>query len=157
VYKEMRGCANQGQSEGSRDGDASDHVSLSIALPRALSFALNTCILRSHALSLVKLYIKSPDVWSVLAFPSSYPAQLRIDSSSPTRKRRRMSSPTYDDQLAFPSQDELRVIGQFEISLSQAPSRYRESGSTVPGMGTSSQNSFGLEVRTIHTRFTTLR
>jgi hypothetical protein len=105
-----------------------------------------------------KIRIKSPDVWLVLVFPSSYPAQLRIDPSSPTRKRRRMSSPTYDDQLAFPNQDELKVIGQFEISLSQAPSRYRESASIVPGMGTSSQNSFGLEVCiAIHTRFTTPR
>jgi len=66
-----------------------------------------------------------------------------------------MSSPTYDDQLAFPSQDELRAIGNLEISLSQAPSRYRESASTVPGMGTPLQDGFGLEVCTIHTRFTT--
>jgi hypothetical protein len=65
-----------------------------------------------------------------------------------------MSSPTYDDQLAFPSQDELRAIGQLEVSLSQAPSRYRESASTVPGIGTSSQDSFGLEVCTMHTCFT---
>jgi hypothetical protein len=68
-----------------------------------------------------------------------------------------MSSPTYDDQLAFPSQDELRAIGQIEISLSQAPSRYRESASTVPGLRTSSQDNFGFEVCTIPTRFTTLR
>jgi len=83
-------------------------------------------------------------------FPSHYVAKPRIDPSSPSRKRRRMSSPTYDDQLAFPSQDELRAIGQFETSLSQAPSRYRESANTVPGVGTSSQDSFGLEVCTIH-------
>ena len=68
-----------------------------------------------------------------------------------------MSSPTYDDQLAFPSQDELRAIGQLEINLSQVPSHYRESASTVPGIGTSSPDSFGLEVCTIHSRFTTPR
>ena len=65
-----------------------------------------------------------------------------------------MSSPTYDDQLAFPSQDELMAIGQFEISLSQAPSRYREAASTAPGRGTPLQESFGLEVSTIHACFT---
>ena len=62
-----------------------------------------------------------------------------------------MSSPTYDDQLAFPSQDELRVIGQLEISLSQAPSHYRESANKVLGARTSSQDSFGLEVCTVPT------
>ena len=62
-----------------------------------------------------------------------------------------MSSPTYDDQLAFPSQDELRVIGQLEISLSQVPSHYRESANKVLGARTSSQDSFGLEVCTVPT------
>ena len=57
-----------------------------------------------------------------------------------------MSSPTYDDQLAFPSQDELRVIGQLEISLSQAPSHYRECVSKALDMRTSLQDSFGLKV-----------
>ena len=60
-----------------------------------------------------------------------------------------MSSPTYDEQLAFPSQDELRAIGQIEISLSQVPSHYRECASKVVGTRTSSQNSVGLEVCTI--------
>ena len=62
-----------------------------------------------------------------------------------------MSSPTYDDQLAFPSQDELKVIGQLEISLSQVPSHYRECASKVQGR-TSSPDSFGLEVCTMLAR-----
>ena len=62
-----------------------------------------------------------------------------------------MSSPTYDEQLALPSQDELKVIGQLELSLSQAASRHRNSGyyrtSKVPPTVVSLQNSFGHEVR----------
>jgi hypothetical protein len=60
-----------------------------------------------------------------------------------------MSSPTYDEQLALPSQDELRAIGKLEFSLSQAPSRYRERTSNVPAAGTASQDRFGLEVRIV--------
>ncbi|KAH9980762.1 hypothetical protein BJV74DRAFT_83408 [Russula compacta] len=67
------------------------------------------------------------------------------DSSSPPLKRRRMSSPTYDEQLEIPSQDELRVIGKLELSLSQAPPRYSMGTSKVPATGISSQYSFGLE------------
>jgi hypothetical protein len=85
----------------------------------------------------------------VILLPSSYPAYIRIDSSSPPRKRRRMSSPTYDDQLAFPSQDELKAIGQLEVSLSQVPSHYRGCASKVLGTGKSSQDSLGLGVCTM--------
>ncbi|KAI0299813.1 hypothetical protein BC826DRAFT_714100 [Russula brevipes] len=71
------------------------------------------------------------------------------ESSSPPQKRRRMqgrmSSPTYDEQLALPSQDELRAIGKLEFSLSQAPSHYRGRTSNVPPAGTASQDRFGLE------------
>ena len=65
-----------------------------------------------------------------------------------------MSSPTYDQQLEIPSQDELRVIGKSELSLSQAPSRYPMGTSKVPATGISSQDSFGLEVCIVHAFFT---
>ncbi|KAH9964099.1 hypothetical protein BC827DRAFT_49058 [Russula dissimulans] len=67
------------------------------------------------------------------------------DSSSPPRKRQRMSSPTYDDQLALPSQEELRAIGQIEFGLSQASSHYYKRTNKVPTTGRSSQDCLGLE------------
>ncbi|KAI0253208.1 hypothetical protein BJV78DRAFT_220331 [Lactifluus subvellereus] len=65
------------------------------------------------------------------------------DSSSPPRKRRRMSSPTYDEQLALPSQEELSAMHKLELSLSQAPSHYNKSAIKLHAMGVSSQGSFG--------------
>ncbi|KAH9070787.1 hypothetical protein EDB83DRAFT_2517952 [Lactarius deliciosus] len=56
-------------------------------------------------------------------------------SSLPPRKRQRLSSPTYDEQLELPSKDELKVIEQLELSLSQAPSHYRKAASSVPLIG----------------------
>ncbi|KAI9511878.1 hypothetical protein F5148DRAFT_178985 [Russula earlei] len=67
-------------------------------------------------------------------------------SPSPPRKRRRMSSPTYDDQLAFPGRDELEAIDKLELSLSQASSLFRKGTSIVLATGTSSQDCFGLEI-----------
>ena len=52
-----------------------------------------------------------------------------------------MSSPTYDEQLEFPSQDELTVIGQLELSLSQAVPHYGN-----PTTGVYSQDIRGYEV-----------
>jgi hypothetical protein len=72
-------------------------------------------------------------------------ADFRIDSSFPSRKRQRLSSPTYDEQLELPSKDELRVIDQLEIGLSQAPSHYRNVTSNDPLFGAPSQD--GSEVR----------
>jgi hypothetical protein len=74
-------------------------------------------------------------------------ADLRIDSSLPLRKRRRLSSPTYDEQLELPSKDELKVIDQLELSLSQAPSHYRKGTSSVPLFGVPSEPQDGSEVR----------
>ena len=74
-------------------------------------------------------------------FPNLSFSHRRIDSSSPLRKRRRMSSPTYDEQLEFPSQDELTVIGQLELGLSQAVSHNHN-----PATGVYSQGIFGHEV-----------
>lgn len=73
-------------------------------------------------------------------------ADLRIDSSLPLRKRQRLSSPTYDEQLELPSKDELRVIDQVELGLSQAPSHYRKgTTSSLSLFGVPSQD--GSEVR----------
>jgi hypothetical protein len=58
-----------------------------------------------------------------------------------------MSSPTYDEQMELPSQDELRVIEQLELGLSQAASHYRTGSSKVRATGVSSQSGFGHEVR----------
>ena len=64
-----------------------------------------------------------------------------------------MSSPTYDEQLALPSQDELRVIDQLELSLSQAPSHYRNRMSKVRATVVSSQDGFDHEVRSEYACF----
>lgn len=72
----------------------------------------------------------------------------RIDSSFPSRKRQRLSSPTYDEQLELPSKDELRVIDQLELGLSQAPSHYRNVTSDDPLFGVPSQD--GSEVRSTY-------
>ena len=72
-------------------------------------------------------------------------ADLRIDSSLPLRKRQRLSSPTYDEQLELPSKDELMVIDQLELGLSQAPSHYRNRTSSVPPFRVPSQD--GSDVR----------
>ncbi|KAH9170558.1 hypothetical protein EDB89DRAFT_1977289, partial [Lactarius sanguifluus] len=61
-------------------------------------------------------------------------------SSLPSRKRQRLSSPTYDEQLELPSKDELKVIDQIELSLSQAPSHYRKATSSVPLIGVPTQD-----------------
>ncbi|KAF5323377.1 hypothetical protein D9611_005592 [Ephemerocybe angulata] len=45
----------------------------------------------------------------------------RSPSSSPIRKRQRLSSPTYDEQVGDLSQDYLEAFDQIEFSLSQAP------------------------------------
>ncbi|KAI9453574.1 hypothetical protein BJY52DRAFT_1288754 [Lactarius psammicola] len=65
--------------------------------------------------------------------------------SHSSRKRMRLSSPTYDEQLELPSKDELRVIDQLELSLSQAPAHYRKGTSTVPLVGVPSPDSLGSE------------
>ena len=75
-------------------------------------------------------------------------ADLRIDSSLPLRKRQRLSSPTYDEQLELPSKDELRVIDQVELGLSQAPSHYRKGASNSSLFGVPSQD--GSEVRAVY-------
>ena len=72
-------------------------------------------------------------------------ADFRIVSSFPSRKRQRLSSPTYDEQLELPSEGELRVIDQLELGLSQAPSHYRNVTSDDPLFGLLSQD--GSEVR----------
>jgi len=64
-----------------------------------------------------------------------------------------MSSPTYDEQLELPSQDELRVIEQLEFGLSQAASHYRNGSSKVRATVVSSQSGFGHEVRAEYARF----
>jgi len=60
-----------------------------------------------------------------------------------------MSSPTYDEQLEFPSQDELTVIGQLELSLSQVVSHYHS-----PATGVYSQGISGHKVCVAFARFT---
>ncbi|KAI0050560.1 hypothetical protein FA95DRAFT_567373 [Auriscalpium vulgare] len=40
-------------------------------------------------------------------------------SPSPSPKRQRMSSPTYDDQIDFPSQAELKGVDALEVTMSQ--------------------------------------
>ena len=82
-------------------------------------------------------------------FPNLSLSHPRIDSSSPPRKRRRMSSPTYDEQLELPSQDELIVIGQLELSLSQAVSHYHNAVT-----GVFPQDVSGHEVCVAFTSFT---
>lgn len=64
-----------------------------------------------------------------------------------------MSSPTYDEQLALPSQEELSAINKLELSLSQAPSYYNESASKAHAMGVSSQDSFGPRVCSAYSCF----
>ncbi|KAH9058304.1 hypothetical protein EDB87DRAFT_1685476 [Lactarius vividus] len=61
-------------------------------------------------------------------------------SSLPPRKRQRLSSPTYDEQLELPSKDELKAIDQIELSLSQASSHYRKATSSVPLIGVPAQD-----------------
>ncbi len=58
-----------------------------------------------------------------------------------------MSSPTYDEQLALPGEDELKIIDQLELGLSQAPAHYRKGTSSVPLF---SQDNVGPEVRTTY-------
>ena len=96
----------------------------------------------SCILFLIQASTRSSHVRLVIMFPNLSLSHSRIDSSSPPRKRRRMSSPTYDEQLEFPSQDELTVIGQLELSLSQAVSRYHD-----PATGVYLQDNRGHEVR----------
>ncbi|KAI9444587.1 hypothetical protein H4582DRAFT_2070318 [Lactarius indigo] len=66
-------------------------------------------------------------------------------SSLPPRKRQRLSSPTYDEQLELPSKDELKAIDQLELSLSQAPSHYCKGTSSVPWIGVPTQDRPGSE------------
>jgi hypothetical protein len=65
-----------------------------------------------------------------------------------------MSSPTYDEQLALPSQDELRVINQLELNLSQAASHYRNGMNKVRATVVSSHDGVDHEVRVDYACFT---
>jgi hypothetical protein len=65
----------------------------------------------------------------------------------------RLSSPTYDEQLELPCEDELKVIDQLELGLSQAPAHYRKGTSSVPLIGVLSQDSSGSEVRAAYIWF----
>lgn len=59
----------------------------------------------------------------------------------------RLSSPTYDEQMELPCEDELKVIDQLELGLSQAPAHYHKRRSSAPLIGETSHGSSGSEVR----------
>jgi hypothetical protein len=79
-----------------------------------------------------------------------YSFSSRIDSYSPPHKRQRMSSPTYDEQLALPSQEELSVMDNLELTLSHAPSLNRKGANNVHTTGLSSPDSYSTRVRSAY-------
>ncbi|KAI0275230.1 hypothetical protein BC834DRAFT_851763 [Gloeopeniophorella convolvens] len=64
-------------------------------------------------------------------------------SHSPPRKRQRLSSPTYDEQLELPSQEEFRALDELEFSMSQSQSLYRPGFVSAFNPGESSQDVLG--------------
>ena len=56
--------------------------------------------------------------------------------SSPVRKRQRLSSPTYDDQLGYPSQEDLAAYDELDYKLSQSSqSPTRSINARLPSSG----------------------
>ena len=81
-------------------------------------------------------------VWVANAQSAFAHCQIDSPSPSPPRKRQRLSSPTYDDQMDDLSQDELKGIHDLEVKLSQTSQpRGPDVHHRVPAVGESSQES----------------